>query len=71
MYVDGGKLVFESREQLTCILDIIYHHFDQFGFEIHIRYGNNPSKIEYSLFHPQDYSRGRGSPSHSTTCKSH
>ncbi len=55
IYVDDGAFPFGSREDLTRGMEVIFHHFDRFGLEMHICRGSSPSKIECVFFPPTQF----------------
>jgi len=48
LYVDGGTFSFGAREDLQQGMELIYHHFTQFGIEMHIGKGSSESKLNVS-----------------------
>ena len=52
LYVDDGAFPFSTREYLINGMNLIYHHFGQFGLERHIGQGTSESKTECVFFSP-------------------
>ena len=46
IYVDDGAFVFESRTDIEKGITLLSDNFAQFGLEMHIGTGKNPSKTE-------------------------
>jgi Ca2+-binding RTX toxin-like protein len=56
LYVDDGAFSFGTREDLINGMNLIYHHFRQFGLEMHIGQGTSESKTECIFFPPPNSS---------------
>jgi hypothetical protein len=55
LYVDDGTFSFGTREDLQQGMELIYHHFTQFGMEMHIGRGDSESKTEFVFFSPPQF----------------
>ena len=55
LYVDDGAFPFGTREDLRRGMELIYHHFAQFGLEMHIGRGTSESKTECVFFPPPQF----------------
>jgi hypothetical protein len=56
-YVDDGAFPFGTREDLQHGMELIYHHFAQFGLEMHIGRGMSESKTKCVFFPPPQFFR--------------
>jgi hypothetical protein len=52
LYVDGGAFIFSLCKSMTRSLNLIYHHFNRFGLDMHIGRGTSPSKTKCVIFLP-------------------
>ncbi len=50
LYVDDGAFIFASHTDSKKGLTLIHKHFEQLGLEMHIGWGENPSKTECVFF---------------------
>jgi hypothetical protein len=57
LYVDAGAFPFGTREDLQRGMELIYHHFVQFGLEMHIGRGTSESKTNCVPPPPQLFQR--------------
>jgi hypothetical protein len=49
LYIDDGAFPFRSQEDLQQGMELICHHFAQFGLEMHIERGTSESKTKCVL----------------------
>ncbi len=52
LYVDDGTFIFSLHESVICGLNLIYHHFNRFGLNMHIGRDTSPSKTKCVFFPP-------------------
>jgi hypothetical protein len=55
LYVDDRAFPFKTREDIIQGMNLIYHHFAQFGLEMHIGRNGDESKTKCVFFPPPQF----------------